>query len=401
MPLILSRSVPQAARRAFLWQALALARQLEPSATSRCDDAERQARADRRPASTSWTALAAPLGGPWQRPRYRREAVELALTALHACRRDLHYVVRDGAIELLDEVTGRIAERPRLVARPAHRGRPEGGPGAAGRNRHRGPDHLPALLPALLARGGTQRHAARGARRTARRATARAWCAIPLHAPLPAPGAAAALSSTAPAPAGRAVCERVGRAAAPPAGRCWSAPTASPIRRPCPRCLHAAGIAHRVLNALHDADEAAIVADAGRAGQVTVATRMAGRGTDIALDDAARSRRRPACAVLPGQPVAPARPPARRPRRPPWRAGSAEAWLLWRISGFRHPRPVPIALSVMDIRPSTTRRAPTGHWRCMRWSQWREERRRAALRRELLRQDRHWERRLAFAGPPA
>ena len=53
------------------------------------------------------------------------------------------------------------------------------------------------------------------------------------------------------------------------------------------RLLHAGGIAHQVLNALQDADEAACIARAGRHGAVTVATNMAGRGTDIQLDAAA------------------------------------------------------------------------------------------------------------------
>lgn len=42
-------------------------------------------------------------------------------------------------------------------------------------------------------------------------------------------------------------------------------------------------VAHQVLNAKHHEQEAAIVAEAGRPGTVTIATNMAGRGTDIVL----------------------------------------------------------------------------------------------------------------------
>jgi preprotein translocase subunit SecA len=47
--------------------------------------------------------------------------------------------------------------------------------------------------------------------------------------------------------------------------------------------LTAAGLPHRVLNARQDAEEANIVAEAGQMGKITVATNMAGRGTDIIL----------------------------------------------------------------------------------------------------------------------
>ena len=54
------------------------------------------------------------------------------------------------------------------------------------------------------------------------------------------------------------------------------------------KMLKKRGIQHKVLNAKFHEKEAEIVADAGVHGAVTIATNMAGRGTDIKLDDAAR-----------------------------------------------------------------------------------------------------------------
>ncbi|MGN0254665.1 MAG: preprotein translocase subunit SecA [Chordicoccus sp.] len=55
------------------------------------------------------------------------------------------------------------------------------------------------------------------------------------------------------------------------------------------RMLSREGIEHNVLNAKFHEKEAEIIAQAGRAGAVTIATNMAGRGTDIKLDDEARA----------------------------------------------------------------------------------------------------------------
>ena len=53
--------------------------------------------------------------------------------------------------------------------------------------------------------------------------------------------------------------------------------------------LKRGGISHKVLNAKFHELEAEIVAEAGRHGAVTIATNMAGRGTDIKLDDEAKA----------------------------------------------------------------------------------------------------------------
>jgi len=55
------------------------------------------------------------------------------------------------------------------------------------------------------------------------------------------------------------------------------------------RMLNKRGVAHKVLNAKFHEMEAEIVADAGICGNVTIATNMAGRGTDIKLDEDAKA----------------------------------------------------------------------------------------------------------------
>ena len=65
--------------------------------------------------------------------------------------------------------------------------------------------------------------------------------------------------------------------------------------------LSAEGLDHSVLNAREDAREAAVIAQAGRPGRITISTNMAGRGVDIRLggaDGAAEQAVRAACGLL-------------------------------------------------------------------------------------------------------
>ena len=397
VPLILSRAAPHAARRALLWQALALARRLE--ARGAMPDFTLHP-ADRiavlTPAGEAHLArLAAPLGGAWLRPRYRREAVVTALAGLHLYRRDVHYLVRDGQIELLDEVTGRAT---------------------AGRVWSRGLQTIVALKEDLsapdesetLAQITFQRFFQRywrlaglsgtlfEARGELREVYGTRVVRVPLHTPcrridLPLRRFDDAVARF------EAAADRA--AALSASGRPVLIGTRSVAdAQAVSNCLQRRGTPHQVLSALHDAHEAEVVAAAGRAGQVTVATRMAGRGTDIELDAAARAAG--GLHVLSCQD----NPSRRLDRQLAGRAGrhgdpgSAEAWLLprnWQGVG----EPADPKLARWNL-PTLSSAPPWLLATVQRSVQHREERRREALRRGLLQQDLAWERRLSFAGSP-
>ena len=376
VPLILSRNVPQAARRAFLWQALALARQLDARRDFVLQPADRLATLT--PVGEEKLAAAATgLGGPWQRPRYRREAVCIALAGQHLFRRDEHYLVRDGAIELLDPVSGRVAPG-RVWSRGLQTI-------VAMKEGVRVPDETETMAQTTFQRffqrywrlGGTS-GTLWEARAELREVYGARIVRIPLHRPnrrrqLPRrvfTGRDALFE---------AVAQRVRVLRA--AGRPVLVGTDSVAdSQRLSALLHAQGIPHQVLNALFDAQEALIVATAGSAATVTVATRMAGRGTDIELDAAALAAG--GLHVLSCQ-----HNPSRR----------LDRQLAGR--GARHGDPGSVEAWTCDAQGAAA--APA--WLAglhRRWQQWREERRRAVLRRSLLEQDLYWESRLAFAGVP-
>lgn len=395
VPLILSRAAPHAARRALLWQALAQARSLVEKRDFTLQPADRNARLTAA-GEERLAGLAMGLGGPWLRPRYRREAVLTALAALHLYHRDEHYLVKDGAVELLDEITGRVAVG-RVWSRGLHTA-------VALKEGLRPPAETETLAQTTFQRFFQRYWRLAGISGTLAEAGAELRAVygtpivgVPLHRP----------SRRVEGPVRRfhdrdmlfkAVAERTAELRG--AGRPVLIGTDSvDASQALAARLAAAGIPAAVLNALHDADEAAIVAAAGRAGQVTVATRMAGRGTDIELDAAALAAG--GLHVISCQNNL----SRRLDRQLAGRAGrhgdpgSTERWLLRILDTPARPETADIDwiwkstnAIVVWLRDAAPVRS---------WIQWREERRRAVMRQRLLEQDLYWERRLSFAGPDA
>ena len=215
--------------------------------------------------------------------RERAEALTQALSALHLFHRDRHYVVVDGKVQIVDESTGRV-----MPDRAWERG----------------------LHQAVEAKEGLEPSAEREtlARITYQRFFRRyLWLAGMSGTATEVAGEIGRIYRlpVSPVPLNRPKrwCN-AGARCLPGAAAKWMAVVDSVRRRAVEsgqpvlvvtRTVEAsevlslelarAGIAHVVLNAKQDSDEASIVGRAGQMGAVTVATNMAGRGTDIALGE--------------------------------------------------------------------------------------------------------------------
>jgi preprotein translocase subunit SecA len=279
-PLILSRGGDSSDEAADCAAALGIARELE-----RGDDFSLDA-FEKRLALTDAgkqrvDQLSQALGGLWLSRRAREELVTQALSALWLYERDHQYVVADGKVQIVDESTGRVMP-DRSWERGLHQliEAKEGCELTARRDTIARLTYQRLFRRYLLLSGmtGTAAEVSREIRSVYRLKTVR----VPLHRPsrrsMLAPTVCMTMDEK-----WRHAADAAERVAAQ--GRAVLIGTRSVhASEQISAVLAARGIAHVLLNAKQDQVEAEVVARAGQAGTVTVATNMAGRGTDIELD---------------------------------------------------------------------------------------------------------------------
>jgi preprotein translocase subunit SecA len=219
-------------------------------------------------------------GGRWATRQQREELVHQALVALHLFSRDKHYLVKEGKVQIIDEYTGRLM---------------------ADRSWERGLHQLIEIKEncevtkrkETQARISYQRFFRRylrlaGMTGTAREVAGELWSiyrlpvvSIPTNRPLHREFLPDRVYPHAEQRWG-AVVESVSKKHH--SGRPVLVGTRSvAASEHLSGLLTEAGVPHRVLNARQDREEAETIAQAGEPGRITVATNMAGRGTDIRL----------------------------------------------------------------------------------------------------------------------
>jgi preprotein translocase subunit SecA len=207
-------------------------------------------------------------------------AVQDALEAHALLRRDTDYIVRDGLIELVDELKGRVAQNRRWPAGLQTALEAKEGLALRAQGRILGSitmQHLVRLYRRFCGMTGTAITQAEEFRRIYGLEVVE----VPTHRPVIRIDHPGVLFSTR-AEKERAIVEEIARVHA--GGRPILVGTASVAESErLSELVTAQGIPHQVLNARNDAAEAGIIAMAGERGAVTISTNMAGRGTDIPL----------------------------------------------------------------------------------------------------------------------
>jgi preprotein translocase subunit SecA len=285
-PLIISGKGRDASQEEVFRTAVRLARELERYVDFEVDEQERRVRL-LPPGVEALEALGAEAGGIFRGERRREELVCLALAALHCFRRDHHYLVKDDKVQIVDEFTGRVME-DRSWERGLHQ-------------MIEAAEKLPiSVRPETLARISYQRFFQRYLRLAGMTGTAREVAGelqavyglsvvrVPPRRKLRRRNLGQRVLRRA-EDKWRCIAERIAEVHATGRPILVGTRSVEASERLSER-LDKLGISHRVLNARQDREEAEIVAEAGEVGRVTVATNMAGRGTDIRLGEGVAER---------------------------------------------------------------------------------------------------------------
>ncbi len=278
-PLVLSQSRVNVQQVNYLKEALRLADTLKSGVDYRLHAAE--GRAELLPAGRSRIdAQAQRMGGLWRDSRHREEVISMALAARYVFLRNQHYIVRNDEIIMIDQNTGRLAPG-RVWSRGLHQlieakegCKPTGDQETIAQITYQ------RFFPRYLRLGGMSG--------TLQEAHAELYGVYGLsieRVPLRKPSRRVYLPQrvfVTRAEKWAAVVQRVEQLSGE--GRPVLIGTDSVADSDSlSRLLLDRSLQHAVLNARDDSEEAKVVARAGQAGQVTVTTNMAGRGTDIPL----------------------------------------------------------------------------------------------------------------------
>jgi len=278
-PLIISADRPDQGAEEIAGRALEIGRRLAPG-----DDFLIDAAADVVRLTTRGQEKVALLGqnmlGLFRIRPARETLIAQALTALHLFARDRHYIVADGSVQIVDEYTGRVMPDRSWEEGLHQMVEAKEGVTLTGRR-------------VTLARITYQRFFNRYLHLSGMSGTAREVAGelqgvyglrtvhMPTHRPVQRRNLGGMLLPDA-AAKWQAVAARVAQVSC--AGQPVLAGTQSvEASESLSAVLAERGLPHVVLNARQDVNEATIVAAAGQAGRITVATNMAGRGTDITL----------------------------------------------------------------------------------------------------------------------
>ena len=279
-PLILSAGVRSAEEANHCDLVLGFARNLDPEKDYRLDLFDHSVTLTER-GKAELDTFADGLKGLWTSVRAREELATQALSALLLYHVDQHYVVSDGKVQIVDESTGRVMP-DRSWERGLHQ-MIEAKEGCALTERRETLARMTyqRLFRRYLRLGGmtgTGREVAREIKTVYDLDIAN----IPLHKPARRVYRKAQVCMTLDEKWNR-VADSVTRVALGKGQPVLIGTRSVKASEEISAVLSARGIDHSLLNAKQDQGEAQVIGLAGQSARVTVATNMAGRGTDIKL----------------------------------------------------------------------------------------------------------------------